>query len=473
MSMSIRASYIIAAVLGAAMICRGTVLTTTDGERLEGEVKRSDKGWSVTLANGDVKTIEPDRVKSIEASRDPADVSNALEGLQSLRRSVDFSNDLPRIIERYERFVSQTTDPAVRDEAKKDLALWRQRRDQGLIKVGKNWVTKEQADQIAKDNLQAIDDARAAMKGGQTTQAQALVNTLLGQDSENVSALYLLGVIQAQQNNLIEARKTFTHLQQAIPNHSPTSYDLAVILAKQKQWGPACGAMEQALAATPGVRFLLDATAELLHLIPPERRHITAAQRLSKLFFAQDAVLQKQMAAQKLYRWGAGWVDQATHDKLQQQIADTEQKIKDLQADFDKSQARLNAIDQQTSANDATLRQIEAHSFVVMPDGTTIHTPYPQAYFDLKSQNVQLRNERIDVGTRIDALRLSARQTRAQLPQPTYSGVLTLIEEDGVPVVGAPPPPKPPAAVPRDQASEPATAPSGPVIRIGPADTGG
>ena len=57
--MSIRASYIIAAVLGAAMICRGTVLTTTDGERLEGDIKRTDKGWSVTLANGDVKTIEP------------------------------------------------------------------------------------------------------------------------------------------------------------------------------------------------------------------------------------------------------------------------------------------------------------------------------------------------------------------------------------------------------------------------------
>ena len=106
----------------------------------------------------------------------------------------------------------------------------------------------------------------------------------------------------------------------------------------------------------------------------------------------------------------------ASHDKIQQAIDALTKKIQDLQTDFDKSQSQEQSINKQVADNEQSLREIEQHSFVQMPDGTVIHTPYPQAYYTLKSQNNDLRNQLSDLTTHIDTLRSTARDTRALYP---------------------------------------------------------
>ena len=236
-AMIARQSVLILAGLCIASVSRGAVLTTTDGQRYDGDIKKTDAGWSITTAKGQVDTVPLQRVKSIELSSNFSSESSAAKGLDSLRRSVDFSNDLARIIDRYRQFIAQTNDPATQAAASQDMELWQVRRDAGMIKVGKTWVTSTQADQIAKDNFHAVNDIRALMKSGNLPDARQAVNKLLDQDPANISALYLLGVIEAKENNLIDARNTFSQLLQLIPTHAPTAFDLAVVLTRAKTSG--------------------------------------------------------------------------------------------------------------------------------------------------------------------------------------------------------------------------------------------
>ena len=62
-AMFVRRSFFILAGLGIASGCFGGVLMTTDGERYDGEIKKTDAGWSITAPNGHVDTVTADRVK--------------------------------------------------------------------------------------------------------------------------------------------------------------------------------------------------------------------------------------------------------------------------------------------------------------------------------------------------------------------------------------------------------------------------
>lgn len=481
-------------VLVIAAAAPGDVIVTNDGQRLEGEIRRVSEGWRVTQRDGTTVIIPGTKIRSIELSNSQgSSPGRSFEGLQSLRRSVEHSDDVHRIIDRYATFIEQTKDEAVRAEAKKDLAVWLDRRDRKLIKVGRRWVTAAEQREIAMANFQKIDDARQFIKAGQTKEAEKLLAGLLTDEPSNVSALYLSGVLRAREGNYPEAKKHFQAVQQAIGNHPPTLLNLAVIFLKQKQWGPAASSMEQALAAAPNVQFLIDQAAELFHLLPEDQQKTPAAQKLSRRFAEQDTRLQDVMARREMYRWGATWVDKATYDKLLSVEAEVKKKLADYQNDFDLTQNRIAAIDQQIADNQRAMREIEQRSYARGIDGTLIRIPYPAAYYDMQREIARLRGERQEMVARLDTLRTAARKVQAEYPVPKYTGVVRMIEEDGVPVVmpdalpaGAPPtavpptapapsgsttrpPPTAPATLPTP-ATQPADAPEPPppFIRIGP-----
>ena len=458
-------SLALVALLAAA--CPAGVIVTSDGTRFEGDIKRAEGGWKITAANGKTNFVAASSVKSIELSGSGVG-SSAAEGLQSLRRSVEASDDLPKIIERYKRFIDQqSTDPETAAEAKDDLATWQDRLERHLVKIGKQWVTPEQKKDLQAAASESADKARLLIKTGDIKEASQLLDEALQQDPTNISVLYLQGVLAESHGDVAGAQKDFSAVRQAAPDHPPTLMNLAVLAMRQKQWGAAATLMTVAMQAAPNTVPLVDAAAELLNAIPDDQRKSSAAIRLLKIFSDQDAALQKAMAAKKMYRWGATWVDQATMDKLAAADAAAKKKLADLQTDFDQTQARITSIDSQTADNNRAMREMDAHSWVVTADGTYVRAPLPTAYYELQKQNSKLRGERLEMAQRLDALRDAAKRAREDFPVPKFTGRVAIVGEDGMPVLTSAVPATNRAAPP---ASAPAPAP--PIIKIGPAGEG-
>src|SRR5690348_5278354 len=112
-------------------VARADIVTLKDGTRLEGDVKKADGGWTVTMKDGKVITVTVEQVKSISlggsttgSTTSPAE---AMSGLLSLRRSVENVNDVRQIIERFKKFIDMHKDTPSAVEAQKDLATWQDR----------------------------------------------------------------------------------------------------------------------------------------------------------------------------------------------------------------------------------------------------------------------------------------------------------------------------------------------------------
>lgn len=456
----------------AASFAFGGVVITTAGERVEGELKKTSSGWRVTLPDGKVREIGTAEVRAIELNASGS--GNQMERLDSLRRSVEAFEDIGIIIDRYRRFIEQVKDKPTIDAALADLKLWQERLDKGLVKVGKRWMTPDQKRQLAVDVIRRVESARRQIKAGDLNAAQRTLDSIAADEPDNLSAEYLEGVILQQQGKTRDAEARFIVVLKSIPAHAPTLHNLALLNARQKQWPAAAGMMEQALASEPNVQMLIDAAAELLELLPDDQQKNAAAQKLAQRFAEQDAALQTTMAARQMYRWGAKWVNQATRDQLVEAEKEVKKRLDELQGDFDLTQNRIDRIDVEITQNERTLREIESRSYIRAGDGSYIRVPYPPAYYDIQRDINKLRGERGEMNKRLETLREAAKRAQAELPVPKFSGSITPIGEDGVPIVVPDgvelkdlQPPQPPATAPATQPT--ATPPPPPIIRIGPA----
>lgn len=449
-------------LLFAAVLRAGTVVTT-DGESFTGEIKKTDDGWSVTDAKGVTTQILAKRVKTIELSGPSTKPGRAEAGLASLRRSVEGLDDLTRIIRQYETFIDRTVDVAVATEARADLAEWQSRLDQGLVKAGKLWVTPQQRDERIRKLRQTAEAIRLLLKDHRDREADAAINGLLAEDPQNASGLYLRGARALSRGVIGEAKKAFLAVNESLKGHAPTLNNLAVIAARQKQWGPGCAALDQALMAAPQVQALLDTAAEYLNAVPPEQRRGSAAQKLYKTFTAQDAIMQKTMATRGLYRWGSTWIDKAARDKIVAETKEQQKKIDDLQKQFADTKQQIGTIERQISDNERAMNDIELHNFTRGADGEVIKLPLPTAWYDLGAANSKLKEDRAAAEQKLTGFQNDAVAARSAMPQPTFTGKLETINEDGVPLAVLPDDP-PPGAPP------PATTEPSSVIRIGPPD---
>ncbi|MBC7784409.1 MAG: hypothetical protein H7144_11275 [Burkholderiales bacterium] len=469
-----RCKILVIAVVCIASAAPAGTLVTIEGKRYEGNLKKTQEGWNVTAADGSVVAVPGNRVKAIELTS--VGTNGGAERLASLRRSVEALDDIPKIIERYRRFIEQMRDPSILEEANKDLAGWQERLNKSLVKVGKDWMTVEERKQRTVETIGQVTQARELIKTGRVKDADAALLQVLERDPGNLSAFYLQGVIALRQDKLPDAKRLLTSVQQSLGDHAPTLANLAIINARQKQWTAACNMLEQSLGAAPGVQLLVDNAAELLNALPDDQKKTAAVQKLLRRFTEQDANLQTRMAEKQLYRWGATWVDRPTRDKLAEAEIEVKKRQDDLQGDFDLTQGRITRIDSQIEENNRTMQEIASSSFTRLADGRYVQMPMPSSYYEIERENNKLRSERQEMVKRLEALRDGAKRSTQLLPVPKYTGVLRPIEEDGVPIVI-------PAGVQIDipatsqPAAEPGTAPAGDsppvIIKIGPADAEG
>jgi tetratricopeptide (TPR) repeat protein len=422
------------AVLLAAMVARADIINLTDGTKIEGKIHKTADGWAVTQQDGTVVNVDADKVASIEASRSGDAVSIAEDRLQSLRRVAEHLSDIPEIVSRYQKFIAETGDLNVAAEANRDLQTWQSRLDQGMVKLGDQWISAEERRRRRELGETEALPAKDLIVNYRYKEADKALQQALIDDPECATALYLQGVMLYKQEQITQARKSFEAVNQLVPDHAPTLNNLAVVAWRQKSFVVAMNYYDGAMMSAPQAKEILDNVAEALNVVPPENRNAPVVLQAVKLFAEQDTLLQKSAAQQGMYRWGSTWVTAKQLEDLKAAEAKVKQQLDALQQQFDALQQKVGQIDSEMDQNKREMIRLQSQSIIIDRNGNTIQLPLPDQYYQLKRDNDGLAGDRQALVQQQTNLRNKAKDVMAQIPTPKFTGVQQIIGVDGVPV---------------------------------------
>lgn len=410
------------------------IIHLKDGTQLEGEIKKGPDSYRVRTADGGTTQVPLENVASIELKA-AATPEASLQRLASLRRAVENIPDIKTVLDRYQSFIQQNAGTPAATQARADVDIWQDRQARGLVKVGSKWMTVEEQADIQRRMGGVADALRQTMKQGRLKEAGTVLDHAMADDPQNVSLLYLRGVLSYRQEQLPVSRKAFEAVFSQVSDHAPTLNNLAVILWRQNAMTAALNDYDAAMLAAPGSREILDNIAEALNALPENQRKGLVVAKVVRHFKEQDEELQKKMAEKGMTRWGATWVTQAQADKLAAQEKEIRGQIDQMSKDFDSMQASINAIDRTITADQNEIRQIDAESLATDSSGKVVRLPYPARYYDLGREINSLQAERATRVTQEEGLRRDAKVAMQKLPVAKYTGIQKIIDVDGMPVI--------------------------------------
>jgi tetratricopeptide (TPR) repeat protein len=417
-------------------VAMGDVITLDDGSVVQGRIVRTPQGWHITQADGTSFDVGASRIKSIQVGDLSTQPSAAADALDSLRNAVDHATDISQIISRYQRFISQNSDPDVLKQANQDLLIWQERLDDGLVKIGDKWVTPQQRDRLQQQAQTQALAARDLLLQERRDDAAPLLQQILTDDPQNATALYLQGVLFYAENNLADSRHAFFEADKIVPRYPPTLNNLAVLCWQQGSYLPALGYYNNAMRAGPPAKEILDNVAEALNAVPAQYQNSPIVAEVTDRFTQQDAVVQRQESKVGLFRWGAIWVP---GDQFKQIKADDDRSKKqfdELRSEYDALQQKIGAIDAEVDQNDREMHRLEAQNTFVGQDGGSVML-LPQSYWDLQDDNKRLAQSKTVLQQQQSDLQKEAlivQQRAATSSVQKYTGVQQIIGVEAAPL---------------------------------------
>lgn len=437
----------------------GDVLELHDGTLIEGRLRVVEGGYEVTLPDGSVRRVASGEVKRVSVDG-PGRVTerSATEGLASLRRSVEAEKTIERIVERYQQFIQTNGQTEVVEEAKRDLAVWMNRLENGYVRLGRLWMTPEERIERVRGQLAAVEELRSIMNGPQPQVGRAIIERELQTDPGNVSFVYLDGVLKLAAGDAGAARRAFDTVLQSVPDHAPSLNNVAAAHMLLGREQAAIAPMERAMRAAPDVQVIIDNAMEVLHAHGRAPARGTPADRLLKQWEQQEQTLARAMQQRGLFRWGSSWVTQARLEELQAKEREYQAKVQELNDSVATARTRIQQMQDTIKSNETTIKKIEADAIFRDIDGRIIRRPLPDVYYELQRDNERLKLEISREQQRVQQVDREIEAAKAILPVPPFMKRLTPIGADGVPVVL--PDGVDPATVMPASMNPPATAPN-------------
>lgn len=433
------------AAMGLGMqVASADVLYLADGNRMEGTILRESGGWVVTEASGKVTHVKDANVRSVEKSSNLTPAQIADSKLTMLRRSVESLSDPAQAVDRYSRFIEQNKETSAAAAAKKELDIWKVRQARKMTKVGEVWMTAEEQAELAEKSGPLVAEARTHLEQGRLRQAAEQLDKVLAQDPNNVPGLYLRGLAFYKQKQLGLAKKNLEQVRLQLKTHAPTLNNLAIILWQQKQYPEALAMYEQAMGAAAQNRQILDNVIEALHALPNDEKNSAAAKRVAKRFEEEDALLQKRLEQEGLYRWGSSFVPKDRMEELKRNQQRIKTRVDALRADQRKMESRILEINQLSKNNEDMIDQMNQDRKYYDPvDKKVRNSRLPSMYWDLKRDNERMKLERQELLAKLNGFNERIRAVESELPVPPYSGTQRLIETEGTPQTAAGPATRP------------------------------
>ncbi len=434
--------FITAAALLAcvAVPAAADVIHLKDGHAVQGRVKRLDAyEWIVYAADRRATYVKAEDVASIELTPAPAtDPVAAARRLDAVRQSVAAATDPADAAGQYRRLIDAGADPATLAAARQDLAVWQDRADRHLARLGTRWVLPEARAQATADVMADVDEARQLLKGGRGAEAEPFAVAALVVDPDDVSARYLLGLVRLGQGRLPAARAAFDAVAAALPGHGPTRVNLALIDWQQRHYLDALAAYEAAMAAAPGNAAVLDDVAVALAAVPSLPPFVSRSAVLGRVtheFQQQDAQLAARLTAAGLHRFGRTWLSDDGMARVRQAQRQDQGTLDGLAADFERDQDRIRQTDLTIADVQVQMRRsatpVQPGPWLASYDGGS----EPPVYFELQNDADQLQKRRAVMVAHLDALsRQAAALRRRMAGEPEGGPVQRPVGPEGTPV---------------------------------------
>ena len=428
----------------AAAPAAGDVIHLKDGRSVAGRIKRADATeWVVTAADRRATFVPVGDVAFIELTARPTtDPVAAARRLDSLRRAVAPVDDPAKAIEQYRRFTDAGADPATLEQARQDVAVWQDRIDRHLARLGDRWLVPPAREQALDDSLTDAAEARQLLKQGRFAEADPVLTVALAIDPRNVSALYLQGLLRFQQNQLSAARSAFEAVSVRLPDHGPTRINLAVIAWCQGRYADALARYDEAMIlvpANPAVLADVSAALSAVAALPPAVGRNPVVGRATQRYQAQQKQLADRMTKRGLHLFGAAWLTDAELADVRKAQRQDQATLDAMTGDFERAQDRVRQTDLAIAEVEAQMRRSAAGALAPGPwlasyDGGD-GPPLPTVYVDLGNDADQLRQRRARAVTQLDDLQRQAAAIRRRMAgEPAGGPAQRPVGPEGTPV---------------------------------------
>ncbi|HUB24259.1 MAG TPA: tetratricopeptide repeat protein, partial [Tepidisphaeraceae bacterium] len=332
-------------------------------------------------------------------------------------------------------------------------AQWQAKLDGHYVKVGDRWLTPAEHAALVAGEADAANRIGLLIESDQYQDASDALTQALAADPQDPAALYLHGVVLADQGQTLAAREEFQKVAKIIPHHVPTLNNLGVLFSKQQAYPIALASYMAAMKLRPDDLLILNNVAEALHAVPTEQQQSPVVVDATKMFQEQDKRLQQEQAEKGLYRWGATWVSKQQLDDLQAQQQQIEGQMALLQSDYQNTISQINSDNMAITEDQQNVQAYQQqYSFSTMspPVRGRGGFGYTNSSFGINnsytgqnyaSNQADLNRATADKQTQMQHLadlRTRAAQLQQTLSVPPFSGLQHLIGPEGTPIQTAP-----------------------------------
>lgn len=195
--------------------------------------------------------------------------------IRRLEQAAKKAKTAKEALDLYRQFLAlHTLSPAQKERVDADRSNWKSKADQGLVRLGRKWVTEEDAQAAAMQADNLIAQALELVEVGDFDQAGDLLRDASRVDPAGIRADYILGLFNSPLafNHPRTAEKHFEIVLDRFPNHIAALNNVALIEVRLRQFGAALNHWKKALELAPKTpevthnigRFISEATQKKL-----------------------------------------------------------------------------------------------------------------------------------------------------------------------------------------------------------------
>jgi S1-C subfamily serine protease len=156
--------------------------------------------------------------------------------------------------------------PEERTAAEARLKEWKKRADEDLVRIGRQWVTKAEAEKIRKQTEGKIAQAVEYLRLKNEQLAEKTLEEASRMDPDSIQADFLMGVVYGTNKNDKKAQQHFEKCLKREPDNASVMNNLAVSLAGQKKFSEAARQWKAAAAKAPKMPALSQNIGSLITL---------------------------------------------------------------------------------------------------------------------------------------------------------------------------------------------------------------
>lgn len=177
------------------------------------------------------------------------------------------------------------------------LALWKQRAEDQLVRLGRDWVSPATLNEAETKAQKAIERAVVQWQNRRGPDAVDSLEEASRVNPNDIRADYILGLLHSlpmgpKQND--KAEKYFRRVLVRDPNHPEALNSLAITLVKQREFAPALPLFEQSATLSQSPHEVAQNLGRLVHLV--ERGRISVPSATIKRY---SALYEKLVSEQK------------------------------------------------------------------------------------------------------------------------------------------------------------------------------